>query len=358
MFNSNATTKLITFSMVAGLASFATSAQAEGGDWGPGSGGDMCVERIKEIRDDIHKWINRGGSANLDFAKVADPENGKSKPDHYNAVMTAAFAKAGIECVDETLYINEDTDNPIPRTCVNQVNPETNAQRIRCTRSDFKNLKSEVDGAEQQYRLVHHEYAGLAGIEANKLLPNGEVDEDSSMILSGQLGAFLEEVTVKRLAVKAPNSIGDYWTEFQACDERDLEVATKEIMMKSIVKENVLTGCKSQHLVDDSVGTKFIVRRKITMLFSSIAPVDGREHLGTIVYYDTDITVQSRPYPTMRYRTGWEASSPWYEFYGISNLSMGNTKEEDERIMTFGVRPENGLAQRAEAAGFVVRTGR
>ena len=65
---------------------------------------------------------------------------------------------------------------------------------ITCLESAFAALSIEA-----QYQLVHHEFAGLAGIERGL---NGVSDYS----ISEQISAYLEDVVVKKLAVKSLNN--------------------------------------------------------------------------------------------------------------------------------------------------------
>ena len=75
------------------------------------------------------------------------------------------------------------------KTCLNTSN-NGNAE-IVC------NLKRiESSNIEEKYRIIHHEIAGLAGIEVNET-------ESSDYFYSNQITANLEEQLVKKLAIKS-----------------------------------------------------------------------------------------------------------------------------------------------------------
>lgn len=147
-------------------------------------GGDLCENRINEIAIDIAAWIKAGGSSSLSFTEGVSLEQ-------YNMNMLRAIESAKVHCVKQG-----DADYPInvgnaPKVCRFDQSPDE--MQIKCDYEVFmnKNLTSDSD----QYLLIHHEYAGLAGVE----VPEGEI---STYKLSNQITEYLEEVLVKKLAVK------------------------------------------------------------------------------------------------------------------------------------------------------------
>ena len=158
-----------------------------------GGGGDLCEDRIKIIRDDLRLWIGMGGSAPLRLTAGWDEKK-------YSLEMDRKISSTKIRCVG-----NNDSAYPVkvgnsPKTCRFDVVEAANY--ITCDRDKFQST-SESD----QYVLIHHEFAGLAGIE----LPDGE---DSNYSVSNQIAEYLVDQVVKRLAVKASAPTGRiYLTE-------------------------------------------------------------------------------------------------------------------------------------------------
>lgn len=148
---------------------------------GNGSGGgDICENRIKVIRSDLRSWINREGSKNLKL-----PTGGNSS--QYTKLMLDQINQANILCVG-----SGDSEYPVtvhhrPKVCKFTNSPES---RIICDHNKFMSLNEN-----DQYTLIHHEYAGLAGIEN----PSGA---DSNYDISNQISAFLVDTTIKQLAIK------------------------------------------------------------------------------------------------------------------------------------------------------------
>jgi hypothetical protein len=146
---------------------------------GAGNGGDICESSINTIRDDIKLWIKSNGHQNLSY-----PEDIKTS--NYKTNMLKAIEVSKIACTNKALKYNG-----AEKTCVN-FKTNSNAKWIVCNSDRLKQLSTD-----DKYKIIHHEYAGVAGIEVNK-------DEESDYTLSNQISAYLEEQVVKRLAVKQP----------------------------------------------------------------------------------------------------------------------------------------------------------
>lgn len=141
-----------------------------------GNGGDECEGRYLTVRDDISLWISGAGPNSLKLPVIYSVES-------YRALMAEKIDKAIISCTDDILSVGV-----AEKTCVNSYDGVNNI--ITCNRNRF--LSTSQDG---QYRLVHHEYAGLAGIESN----DGE--EESNYYISNQISQFLFEETILRLGI-------------------------------------------------------------------------------------------------------------------------------------------------------------
>ena len=151
---------------------------------GAGNGGDMCENRIKIIRNDIESWILRGGSGPLKL-----PSN-LSHKEYDSGMLNELKAGHPIICTDDKVYVGR-----AEKTCKNYEGND-GVNRIKCNLKRFNKLSEE-----DQYRLIHHEYAGLAGFEVN-------TGEESKYIISNQLAAYLENQVVKRLVIKRVVDLG------------------------------------------------------------------------------------------------------------------------------------------------------
>lgn len=167
---------------------------------GVGNGGDMCENRFKLISDDIRLWILNLGSAGLKLPVELSYTQ-------YNQGMLQQISSAKVSCTDEKIFIGESE-----KTCKNYV-AKDGKTHINCNVNRFMNT-SESD----QYILVHHEYAGLAGFEVN-------TGEDSNYEISNQLSEYLENKLVKKLAVKKP-SISSWEDPFdeKSCQGEDISL--------------------------------------------------------------------------------------------------------------------------------------
>jgi hypothetical protein len=195
-------------SIGAGILLFSLSAIAA--DKG-GNGGDICEDRFKSVRDDIASWIEKGGSANLVFpSEVTLAQYNEqmlkyiSDPTH---IPRHPF-KASIQCVSDKVLVNG-----AEKTCRNDKDPQTGAASIVCNIDRFNQT-----GDSDQYVLVHHEYAGLAGIEVND-------GQDSQYPISNQISGYLENEIVKKLAIK-PTIAGNITVNLQCDTFGSIETAT------------------------------------------------------------------------------------------------------------------------------------
>lgn len=162
---------------------------AEGGN--SGGGGDASEARVNEIRSDILSWIGKGGAQNLKLPK--DMSYGQ-----YEDAMKDILApkKVIIGFVEKDDAQNPELQvsvNGIPKTCRGFISKKDKAPHILCSIPRFKETK---DG--DQYRLIHHEYAGLARLEKNE-------GASSDYEISNQLTDYLTYQKVLRLAVKTPD---------------------------------------------------------------------------------------------------------------------------------------------------------
>ncbi|MFL5814202.1 MAG: hypothetical protein ACJ763_11545 [Bdellovibrionia bacterium] len=192
------------FALAAAINSFASSnaLASRGEGTGMGNGGDICEDRFKVVRDDIASWVLQGGSAGLALPQEISVE-------HYNAAILTQIANAKISCTDEKVMVGT-----AEKTCKNFVDSSGKSQ-ILCNASRFKNT-----GSSDQYVLVHHEYAGLAGFEVNS-------DEESHYAISNQLTEYLRDQVVQKLGIKPrlPKA-RDLFKQASAATLEDLDVGT------------------------------------------------------------------------------------------------------------------------------------
>ncbi|MFS4461165.1 hypothetical protein [Bdellovibrio sp. HCB2-146] len=156
----------------------APQSYAGGGGYDHDNGGDMCENRFTSVRDDLKTWITKGGSADLRLPQDITLEK-------YNKSMLEKIETAKVSCIDQQILVRG-----VEKTCRNFAVAVDGSVQIQCNRNQFMST-SESD----QYVLVHHEYAGLAGFEVN-------TSEASNYEISNQITGYLESSIVKKLAVK------------------------------------------------------------------------------------------------------------------------------------------------------------
>lgn len=158
-----------------------------------GGGGDSSEMRVDEIRSDILNWIDNNGARGLELPAGITLNVYEEKMKEY---LQPQYVVVGFVEKDDA------TDNELkvtvygsPKTCRGFVSLKDGLPHILCNISRF-NSASESD----QYRLIHHEYAGLANVENND-------QAASDYFISSQISGFLQPKRVLKLSVnKAKNS--------------------------------------------------------------------------------------------------------------------------------------------------------
>jgi hypothetical protein len=150
-----------------------------------GGGDTQCEARIKEIQNDIGRWLklSNGGPRDLDL-------HGLNYADYIEGMTYFVYTEP--ECTSNLVHV-EGTE----KTCkFEATSPISGRPRITCNTDRFNKTQDY-----KQYQLIHHEIAGLAGLE----LPSGSNSRYD--VVSDQISDFLEEVTVKKLAVKKKKKV-------------------------------------------------------------------------------------------------------------------------------------------------------
>jgi hypothetical protein len=156
-----------------------------------GGGGDGPEMRIDDIRSDILRWINRGGHKTLVL-----PDG--LTADEYARRMKEVLAPKFVVVSTVTTEQEQQTDDPEQRvsidgtekTCRGFISQKDSRPHILC---NSERLESTLEDA--QYRLIHHEYGGLAGVEKNE-------GAASDYAISNQLQRYLKIETVMRLSIE------------------------------------------------------------------------------------------------------------------------------------------------------------
>ncbi len=184
--------------LLAILLSF--NALAGGGDK-VGGGGDAKTEgRIDIIRNDILTWINTGGAKNLTLSNDISYETYVIQMSRLltpKAVVVTAILSEQEDPNDEELNTRV---NGQPKTCKGFVSKKDGLPHILCNieRFWFNYEKEPLQTEADQYRQIHHEFAGLALLEKN-------IGAASVYTLSNQITSFLEPELHLKLQVKKPS---------------------------------------------------------------------------------------------------------------------------------------------------------
>ncbi len=153
-----------------------------------GGGGNAEEMRIDEIRNDLLKWIQLGGAKALTFPSYTSLDEYESEMKYYLQphTVTTFF-------VEEDHPTNQDLQVSVdgkPKTCRGYFSPARNNRPfVVCNINRFNNTPEA-----EQYRLIHHEYAGLANLEQNQ-------GSSSDYFISNQITSYLRPEVVLRLAV-------------------------------------------------------------------------------------------------------------------------------------------------------------
>ncbi len=222
-----------------------------------GGGGDASEVRVNEIRTDLLSWIKKGGSKKLELPAEVNLEE-------YNQKMTELLQPKAVlvTFVEQDDQFNEDLQvvvNGKPKTCRGFISRIDNRPNIICNISRFHNTSES-----RQYSLIHHEYAGLAGLEKNE-------GAASDYFISNQITDFLVKKRVLRLAVK----------------ERKVE---REEVVKAGVKVNLSFG-PSLYGINQSEIVDSLTDRGYQMVSRSEAEVGVRITSDTFIGYclQTDV---------------------------------------------------------------------
>lgn len=152
-----------------------------------GGGGDASEIRVDEIRSDILNWITRGGSKELILKDITLIE--------YREKMIRILQPKNVIVLFVENDNSDDTDLKVsvdgkPKTCRGFVSQKDLKPYILCNAAKFRGT-SDSD----QYKLIHHEFAGLVEVETNE-------GAASDYQISSQISDFLEVQIVLKLAVK------------------------------------------------------------------------------------------------------------------------------------------------------------
>lgn len=170
------------------VATFTVAATAQAGK--EGGGGDATELRIDDIRRDVLGWLDTEGPSHLELSQNMSAAD-------YKQTMRQWLAEQYVVVSAVTQNESQTTTNPErkvevagqEKTCRGFVSKTDLLPHILCIIERF-NSTTQAD----QYRLIHHEYAGLAGLENN-------IGAASDYKISNQITDFLTETKALRLGV-------------------------------------------------------------------------------------------------------------------------------------------------------------
>jgi hypothetical protein len=157
-----------------------------------GGGGDATELRVNEIRSDILEWLNTEGPKGLIFPPALSYGEYVSKMK--DILQPKKVIIGFVEKDDSTNDELQVSVNGTPKTCRGFFSRKDQAPHILCNIERFKNTSES-----EQYKLIHHEYAGLVKVENNE-------GPASDYALSSQITDFLVKQTVLKLAIKKQTS--------------------------------------------------------------------------------------------------------------------------------------------------------
>lgn len=169
-----------------------SSAFAKSGGSMDGGGGDAYELRVSDIRSDILSWIKKGGPKGLVLKNIEYTEYSLKMSEILQPQAVVVGFVDNDDSSNDELVVNT---NGTSRPCRGFISKKDSKSHILCNISKFKKSSES-----EQYKIIHHEYAGLVNLENS--------DEDNS--ISDQIPEFLTEQSVLKLAVKKQVIDGEY----------------------------------------------------------------------------------------------------------------------------------------------------
>ena len=157
-----------------------------------GGGDTECEARIQKIQGELKEWLDleSDGPQLLNLNKVSF-----TLP-HYLTQMKLSV-DTQVVCTSDKVFIGG-----VEKTCKFETeNNQTKGPLITCNTSRFKETE-----APAKYELIHHEIAGLAGLE----LPRGSKSKSRYDIVSDQISEYTEYIQVLKLGPKKVNTVSRF----------------------------------------------------------------------------------------------------------------------------------------------------
>lgn len=205
--------KLITVILLSlGLQFTAHSRSLVSGGDHAGNGGDPNEIIFMDIANNIKDWILSGNASTLNLPTGLSYED-------YVLAMESVLLDYKITFTSTPIFVHG-----AEKLCRNFIDLDSNRQ-ILCNSARFnESYKNNIDDI---YRLIHHEFAGLAGIEVNS-------GQTSDYVISNQISGYLKYEQIKRLPV-APDVF--------------IDICDRGIIGEAIAK-HLSSTCKSVNMTE------------------------------------------------------------------------------------------------------------
>lgn len=264
-------------------------------------GGDECERLVRALQADFIKWIERKEYVDLELPKhfTLDQYAKEMKESLQSAIKISCPSRK--EGEQSAVMVHGK-----PKTCA--FDKRTQPTQVTC---DIERLLKQTD-EEGQYRLIHHEHAGLIGLEP----PN---EDESSYFVSDQISAHL--TSVKRLSVKQPvQNLKLFLTfdpaKFIGANGKVIKTLTSNEIFKGV--EEICDGKPCYRLEQLFNGTSWEPAVKSYLKDKVARPLEKRSvRLLTErnpVYSDFVLPAIVNAYPKETQLRGWHVSTVFGDF--------------------------------------------
>jgi hypothetical protein len=265
-----------------------------GGD--SGGGGDASEARVDEIREDILNWIDNGGAKGLKLPIELKYNDYVSK---MREILEAQ--KVVVKFIDKDSETNDELKvivNGSPKTCRGFYSKVDGLPHILCSIPRFS-----ATSDSEQYKLIHHEFAGLKNVEKNDKAA-------SDYSISSQLTEYLSLQTVLKLALKkveVDKTCAIYSEEFEKLRSSRLSAENIE-KAKEIEKQFRSKGYKFVSKADEA--SIIAIRLSTGCHEGSVLGKDGCYNAYTEIVLNFE-----GPYGTEQMSTGNDSSDKWQTWF-------------------------------------------
>lgn len=276
-----------------------------------GGGGDAFETRVDEIRADILKWINDGGAKNLSLPNSLTYDVYETK---MKEVLAPQFVVVGFvekdDQSDEELQVSVDGK---PKTCRGFISNRDSKFHIICNIPRF-----EATSEEGQYKLIHHEFAGLVNVENN-------LDAASDYLISNQLTDYLSMQTVLKLAVKTDKRLNHTPAVIALEKRKYIGNSLYEVEMRLKDNTNIFQVILNNYKSQDPLVKRIVLDRSNDFSYKTTVPRDEILDTHDLIFRSntvqyTDSTVESLP----EYRIESETSLDIKDIYNKRNSIIKN----------------------------------